>query len=253
VKKLQFWRARIAENYWVWRFYHLFVADAVSIQRPTKFKIVRGFLNGKLGRTADIGCGPGVFTRYLCQRSAEVHAADIDPATLRRVRARNRAFDNLDFLVALADRLPFVDGCLDTVLLLEVLEHLEDDAAGIKEIYRVLRSGGKLVLSVPVPPGEINKDDPWGHKREGYQLEQLRSLLEKNGFLLQEYNFAQFKFSRLGEGFVNRWRRWFHLPAPIFLSWLGYLDHTLSSEGRRKGAYLPSCVIVKAQRKDYGC
>src|SRR5260370_16147052 len=55
------WRTRLAESYWVWRFYHLAVADAVSIQRPTKFRIVYEFLNGNLGRVADIGCGPGVF------------------------------------------------------------------------------------------------------------------------------------------------------------------------------------------------
>src|SRR5580658_4788916 len=201
------WRARVAENYLVWKLYHLVVADAVSLQRPTKFKIVHGFLGANLGRTADIGCGPGVFTRFLCERSAEVHAMDIDAATLHRVRARNRGARNLDFAVALADHLPFADRSFDTILILEVLEHLEDDAAGIRELGRVLNPGGKLVLSVPVPPGEINEDDPFGHKREGYQLAEMQALLENNGFLVEGYGFAQFKFSRLAERLVNRWRR----------------------------------------------
>jgi SAM-dependent methyltransferase len=134
--------------------------------------------------------------------------------------------------------------------LLEVLEHLEDDSAGVREVCRVLASGGKLVLSVPVPPGEINEGDPWGHKREGYQLDQIRSLVESNGFQVLDYGFAQFKFSRLAEKVVNKWRRWFHLPAPIFLSWLCYLDRLLGSEGRRRGDYLPSTVVVTARKKE---
>jgi SAM-dependent methyltransferase len=243
-------RTRIAESYWVWKLYHLLVADAVSLQKPTKYKIIYGFLGGNLGRAADIGCGPGVFIRHLSTRAAKVFAADIDAAALHRLKARNRGIDNLECVVTLANRLPFTDSSLDTVLLLEVLEHLEDDAAGVREVCRVLASGGKLVLSVPVPPGEINEGDPWGHKREGYQLDQIRSLVESNGFQMLDHGFAQFKFSRLAEKMVQRWRRWFHLPAPIFLSWLGYLDHLLGSEGRRRGDYLPSTVVVMARKKE---
>ncbi len=241
-------RLRLAESYWVWRLYHLVVADAVSIQRPTKFKIVYEFLSGNLGRIADIGCGPGVFTRYLCERASHVFAADIDEATLGRVKARHSGNNNLHCVVTAAHCLPFKDGGLDTVLLLEVLEHLADDAAGIREVHRVLAPGGKLVLSVPVPPGEVNETDPWGHKREGYQLEQLQMLLVNNGFEVQDHHFAQFKFSRVAETLVQRWRRWFSLPAPIFLTWVGYLDYLLSSEARRTGGCLPACVLIRARK-----
>ena len=243
----QRWRARMAGSYWTWRLYHLVVADAISIQQPTKFRVVYEFLGGNLGRVADIGCGPGVFIRYLCEHASKVYAADIDEAALGRVKARHRSYENLHCVVTLADCLPFTDGELDTVLLLEVLEHLEDDAAGIREIHRVLAPGGKLVLSVPVPPGEINETDQWGHKREGYQLEQLQSLLGNNGFEVQDHRFAQFKFSRIGERLVQRWRRWVSFPAPIFLSWVGYLDYLLSSEARQTGGCLPACILIMAR------
>jgi SAM-dependent methyltransferase len=245
----QRWRKRLGESYWAWRLYHLVVADAVSIQRPTKFRIVYEFLSDNLGRVADIGCGPGVFTRYLCERAREVCAVDIDEAVLRRVRARHHNQNNLDCVVSFADRLPFASGCWDTVLFLEVLEHLSDDFAGIREVYRVLVPGGRLVLSVPVPPGEVNEGDPWGHKREGYQLEQLQVLLRNNGFQVQEHRFAQFRFSRIGERAVNLWRRWFRLPAPIFLTWLGYLDYLFSSELRRAGGCVPACILIKARKE----
>jgi SAM-dependent methyltransferase len=244
------WPARMAESYWAWRLYHLIVADAVSIQRPTKFRIVYKFLTGDLGRVADIGCGPGVFTRYLCESASEVWAADVDEASLGRVRARHRDRTNLHCVATFADRLPFADGSLDTILLLEVLEHVADDAACIREVCRVLAPGGRFVISVPVPPGEVNEDDRWGHKREGYQRDELEELLENNGFEVLSSSFAQFKFSRLGERLVQRWRRRFHLPAPIFLTWVGYLDYVLSSEAREAGGCLPACVLMMARKQE---
>src|SRR5215469_4335585 len=171
------WRKRLGESYWIWKLYHVFTSDAVSLQRPTKFRRVYEYLDGSLGRVADIGCGPGVFLPYLCERATLVFAVDVDEASLRRVRFRHRVRNNLHCVVALVNSLPFVDGDLDTVLLLEVLEHLSDDAGGLREVNRVLAPGGKLVLSVPVPPGEVNEDDLWGHKREGYTFEQIKDLL----------------------------------------------------------------------------
>ena len=244
----EYWRTRFGGSYWAWRIYHSVVADAVSIQRPTKFRIVHEFLGGSLGRAADIGCGPGVFTRYLCEHASEVCAADIDERALERVKGRHREKTNLGCVVTFADSLPFADGCLDTVLLLEVLEHLTDDACGITEAYRVLGYGGKLVLSVPVPPGEVHEADPRGHKREGYQLHEIQALLENHGFEVQDYHFAQFKFSRMGERWVQRWRLWFRLPAPILLGWVGYLDYLLNPEARTKGAFLPACVVLLARK-----
>ena len=241
------WRKRLGESYWVWRLYHALVSDAVSLQRPTKFGTVYEYLGDDLGRVADVGCGPGVFLRYLCDRANYVFAADIDEAALSRVKARHRGMRNLRFVVTQVGPLAFADGQLDTVLFLEVLEHLTDDVGGIQEIHRLLVPGGKLVLSVPVPPGEIN-DDPRGHKREGYTLGQLEALLENQGFEIQDHRFAQFKFSRLAERLVRNWRRWLRLPAPIFLSWVCYLDYLLRSDMRKTGGYLPACVVVVAKK-----
>ena len=239
---------RLGESYWAWRLYHALVSDAVSLQRPTKFGMVYEYLSDHLGRVADIGCGPGVFLRYLCHRATYVFAVERDEAALRRVKARHHDISNLHCVVTLVGRLPFADGQLDTVLLLEVLEHLTDDAGGIREIHRLLVPGGKLVLSVPMPPGEINGNDPWGHKREGYTLEQLEALLESLGFEIQDHRFAQFKFSRLAERLVRNWRCWLRLPAPIFLSWVCYLDYLLSSDMRKRGGYLPACIVVMAKK-----
>lgn len=242
------WRAHLAGSYWVWRLYHLLAADAVAIQRPTKFESVREFLGDNPGVVLDLGCGPGVFTRYLCERATQVWAADIDEASLRRVKGRHRGIENLGFVVTGAERLPFADGCLNTILFLEVLEHLPDDAAALLELRRVLRANGKLVLSVPVPPGEVDEDMPWGHKREGYEWKEIASLLERNSFRVTAHRFAEFRFSRLAGRLIRGWRKNLHVPAPIFLAWVAYLDRFLDATTRQEGGYLPGCVVILAER-----
>ena len=224
------------------------VADAVALQKPTKFSLVYDYLGRDLGVVADLGCGPGVFTRYLSRYARVVWAADVNLGTLQRVRARHRQNANVGFVVTEVSRLPFSQGCFDTILFLEVLEHLEDDGGALKELARLLKPGGKLVLSVPVPPGEVNKNEPWGHKREGYTWAELRDLLQGSKLVVEGHGFAQFRFSRWGEKALRFWGRTFRLPAPIFLSWVCYLDHLLAADERRVGGHSPSSMVVLARK-----
>ncbi len=240
---------RLAKYYWIWRLYHLVVADAVAIQRPTKHKLVREFLGNSLGIAADIGCGPGVFTRYMSLRAKHLIGADIDRDSLERVKSRHRNLQNVDFAVTVVDSLPFSDDLLDTVLFLEVLEHLADDGAALREIWRVLRPGGKLVISVPVPPGEINEKSEWGHKREGYELAAIVQLLTINGFEVERHAFAEFKFSRRAADAVRWWKQTMRLPPPIFFSWIAYLDHFLDSSKTETGHHIPASVLVLARKR----
>jgi SAM-dependent methyltransferase len=240
---------RLANTYWVWWIYHFLVADAVSLQRPTKDAHVYQFLGRDLGRVADIGCGPGVFTRYLCRHAHYVCAADIDEAALSRTYSRHAERQNLAPLVACANDLPFRDESLDTVLFLEVLEHLENDAGAIRELHRVLVPSGKLVLSVPIPPGEVNQDEEWGHKREGYSLGAITAILEGEGFEVERHEYAIFRFSRLAIRLVNAWRKSLRVPVPFFVGWVSYFDRTLDSKRRQQGDYEPADLVVLARKR----
>jgi len=241
-------RSRLGGSYGLWWLYHRLVADAVALQKPTKFPLVYEYLGGPLGVAADLGCGPGVFTRYLSRHAQVVWAGDVNLSTLRSVRARHRQITNVRFVATELSRLPFAEGAFDTILLLEVLEHLQDDAGALRELVRVLKPGGRLVLSVPVPPGEIHADDPWGHKREGYSWTELRELLQGSGLKAELHGYAQFRFSRWGAKALGFWARTFRVPAPIFLSWVCYLDHLLDAEERRAGGHLPSSIVVLARK-----
>jgi SAM-dependent methyltransferase len=242
------WR-HLANSYWIWWLYHALVADAVSLQRPTKDGYVYQFLGRGLGRVADIGCGPGVFTRYLCQHAQHVYAGDIDRDSLSRMFARHAGSGNLTALVVCASQLPFCDGSLDTVLFLEVLEHLEDDAGAVRELYRVLAPSGKLILSVPIPPGEVNEGEEWGHKREGYSLGEIKTLLDGEGFEVVHEAYGIFKFSRLAIRMVNSWRKRLRVPAPFFLGWVSCFDLLLDESRRQRGEYEPADLIMLARKK----
>jgi hypothetical protein len=95
----------------------------------------------------------------------------------------------------------------------------------------------------------VDKDEPWGHKREGYRLDEIVSLLQRSGFQVRDHGFAQFRFSRLSDNLVRCWRRWLRLPAPIFLAWVGYLDHLLDPRKREMGGYLPATVVILAAKE----
>lgn len=240
---------RLAKRYWVWRLYHFIVADAVSVQRPTKYKVVRDFLGEALGIAADMGCGPGVFAKHMSARARYLLELDIDRDALARVKARHKHLERVGFVLASVDCLPLSNGSVDTVLLLEVLEHVTNDRAALGEINRILRPDGRLVFSVPVPPGEVNEDHTWGHKREGYQLPEVTALLADCGFEVEKVAFAEFKFSRRAAQTIRWWRRATRLPAPIFLSWIAYLDHCLDSRKAETGSHFPATVVVRARKK----
>jgi SAM-dependent methyltransferase len=90
------------------------------------------------------------------------------------------------------DCLPWPDALFDCVVAIDVLEHLEDDGPFLREVHRILRGGGRAVITVPNgDPGLLANRLKWrvgmtpevyGHTRAGYTLGQLRRSVERAGF-----------------------------------------------------------------------
>jgi len=138
----------------------------------------------------DVGCGAGQFARALADAGARVIAVDIAEAAL--ARAREAVPEAELHRWPEEGRLPLPDASIDVVWAGEVLEHVADTAAWLSELWRVLRAGGRLLISTPSHDrlgnllialvGFERHADPLGEHLRFYTRRSLRSTLEALGF-----------------------------------------------------------------------
>jgi SAM-dependent methyltransferase len=131
-------------------------------------------------RALDVGCGTGANGPVLAARAAFAVGIDASPVPLglgERTHAARLRGD--------ANALPFPDGSFDLVVALDVLEHLDDDAGGARELYRVLRPGGVALIFVPALRLLWGLQDDVSHHRRRYGRAQLRALVAASGLQIQ--------------------------------------------------------------------
>jgi ubiquinone/menaquinone biosynthesis C-methylase UbiE len=116
-------------------------------ERPAMIDLA-GDVNGR--RVLDAGCGSGPLSAALRAKGAIVTGFDSSPAMVEL--ARQRLGEDADLHVAdLGQLLPFADGAFDDVVVSLVLHYLRDWTAPLAELRRVLKPGGRLILSVNHP------------------------------------------------------------------------------------------------------
>ena len=129
----------------------------------------------------NVGAGQGSFSRLLSTRGFAVTSAEVSRAAVDVLRRRAPG----EVVEADAASLPFPDETFDVLVLGEVLEHLEDDVAALREGRRVLRSGGLVAVSVPRNPAWFSSSDRWaGHLRR-YTREALLGIFRDAGLTVE--------------------------------------------------------------------
>ncbi len=121
----------------------LFELHAAMLKRLERL-FRRHFAAGS--RVLDAGCGRSLFTEIRPDWPFDIVACDVDHDLLASRRAD---YPRIGWVVGEAHPLPFRDGAFDGLFAGELIEHLADPAAGIREFRRVLRAGGILVLTTP--------------------------------------------------------------------------------------------------------
>ncbi|NVM01839.1 MAG: class I SAM-dependent methyltransferase [Candidatus Helarchaeota archaeon] len=155
----------------------------------------------KCARFLDIGCADGLYVADMVKRGIYAVGIDISTPYIKKARefSKNENLDRkkMEFLIADAENLPFIDKCFNVILCSEVLEHLQSPQNCLREIVRILIND--LIVSVPtiassiitrVHLGDPNRFlDPelqvGGHLRE-YKIFDILHLLKKQKFKIKK-------------------------------------------------------------------
>jgi SAM-dependent methyltransferase len=145
------------------------------------------------GRVLDIGCGSGGLSAELGRRGSEVTSQDVSDkmVTMCRAYLERRGLPNGRVRRGGYDAITEVDH-FDSLVALDVIEHIEDDRAALAAFRRALKPTGRLVLSVPALSALYGpKDEAIGHYRR-YDKRPLLALIEQSGFRIEKVRYWNF-------------------------------------------------------------
>jgi len=164
-------------------------------------RLMRPWLRPGL-RVLDAGCGTGLLLAGL---PAGLALAGLD-ISARALEHAGRRLPHADLRPGgLPGPLPFAPGSQDLILLTDVLEHIEDDAAALASLRGLLAPGGRLLLTVPALPWLWTRhDEEHGHHRR-YRRGQLRGRLEEAGFAVERL--THYNALLLPAVLASRWLR----------------------------------------------
>jgi SAM-dependent methyltransferase len=147
-------------------------------------RILLRILNRYLGpdgsqsrKILDVGCGTGTMLTHLAA-FGKAEGVDVDEEAIAFCRERGLE----DIRLGEATDLPFGDAAFDLVTALDVVEHLDDDVAAFREMNRVLRPGGYILVTVPAHKFLWGDQDEVNMHKRRYVARELRERLIHGGF-----------------------------------------------------------------------
>lgn len=165
---------RLDERHW-W-----FVA-----RRRIVLDLLRREFDGTRPRILDIGCGGGGNLRALADLGA-AFGVDPEPTSVEVARLRSGCDARLG---RLPDEIPFEEAGFDLVTLLDVLEHVENDAAALATVTRLLRPGGICMLTVPAYMFLWSEHDVLNEHKRRYTRSSLRTVIEGAGLRVRKITY----------------------------------------------------------------
>lgn len=189
---------------------NLQTAERVSRDASDNFVFQRSILAyheaAKLvqGDVLEIGTGSGYGIELIAPHAKKFITID------KFMAEGDRALpDNVEFRQATVPPLPFESESFDYVISFQVIEHIKQDLEFVREIHRVLRPGGKIIITTPNAPMSLTRN-PW-HIRE-YKSEELHNLFEVHfrdvkveGVTGNEQVMAYYERNRASVKRITRW------------------------------------------------
>ena len=196
---------------------------------------------GKQGTVFDGGAGGGqmirkVFLNGFCDKGI---AFEYDPALYAIL------VENLSDIPAFETRqgslleIPYPDAHVDCAMTTQVLEHIEDHETAAKELARIVKPGGHLIISVPHPPEPFETD---GHFREGYTEADLKALFPEPGFKLLSTGYSLTRPTIDRAIFAKK------LPLGGMYLPVGWVDRETKLNHAERAAQLPYAITCLFQK-----
>ena len=136
----------------------------------------------------DCGCGLGYMLQDVIDKFPNVHVFGADYFNAGLMRCHHR----LPHIPLFQDDLvnsSFGDSTFDVITCLNVLEHIEDDEKALRQLFRILKPRGIIMITVPASPGLYDMyDEAFFHKRR-YELDELKKKVVEAGFNIMDYNY----------------------------------------------------------------
>ena len=135
----------------------------------------------------DLGCGTGSLTASLAPHVAHVHAIDSSSSMLLAARARLSSLGNVTVHDGSVEALPLGEAVLDVGVLMLVLHHIADPARALREVGRVLRPGGRVLIADMRAHSHVEYQQQMGHVWLGFDPITLERWLLDAGFTGMRY------------------------------------------------------------------
>lgn len=146
------------------------IFNANTLEHLHRYALVRDIVKGKV--VLDIASGEGYGSNLLAKNAREVFGVDICAETINNAKSTYRA-DNLKFVQGDAANVPFQPNTFDVIICFETIEHVINQDAVMRELKRVLKNDGVLVISTPEKKkysDDKNFKNPF-HTKEFYEHE----------------------------------------------------------------------------------
>ncbi len=164
----------------------------------------------------DVGSGGGWFSRMLQSHHVNVLSVDLSFNNLKHIADENDSTG----ILSMANRLPFADETVDAVIASEVIEHLNNPGSAIKDFIRIVKPGGRVVITTPYKEDikkhlciHCNKLTPANAHLHSFDEEKLTQLFSRGGaneIYYRRIGNKAFLVSRLS--YMLRW-----LPLSVWL------------------------------------
>jgi glycosyltransferase involved in cell wall biosynthesis len=242
------WKDGFSAIWTILRYGLLTTADTQASGHPAHYRngVLRNYDRWILDRFRDsigenileVGAGTGNMTRLLYGR-ATIVATDKDDKHLQILRNRfsrqpSVSVERLDLEGDDYKRL--LEHRFDTIVLLNVLEHLEHDEAALRRLRELLMPGGRLLVLVPADQALFGTMDTKGGRYRRYSRESLQDLLRSAGFALRDIRYHNV-FGRFGWWLNGRVLKRKHVPGgqsrvfDLFVPLLRRLEPSSPSKG----------------------